>query len=426
MKTAKLIQLERDRLVAIDEARSILADLEIATDEKRARELGKKHDTAMRKLDLIGLDIEEETLRASGPDTDARRRQRPVDDTDIDHRDTETNSGWSQRNGEEIRVLKPHQRVSTEHHEGLRLGDTLRALITGPRNDAERRALSEGTDSAGGFTVPDILASQFIDRLRANSVVIRAGARTVPMISDNLSIARQETDPTVAWRNENAAITESDPTFGRVTLQARSLMGMVRLSRELADDSVNVSAMLENAFIQAMAVEFDRAMLYGSGTAPEPRGVSNTSGIGSVSMGVNGATLTNYDNIIDTIYAIQLANAADPTAMIYHPRTGASLAKLKDGQSNPLTVPEMVRKVPALTTTSAPITETQGTATSQCSSIILGNFSEMLIGLRMQLRIVVLQERYADTNQLGIVAGMRGDMQLAHPASFAKLIGVKP
>ncbi len=33
---------------------------------------------------------------------------------------------------------------------GLSFGGFLRAMVTGPRNDAERRALSEGTDSAGG------------------------------------------------------------------------------------------------------------------------------------------------------------------------------------------------------------------------------------------------------------------------------------
>ena len=39
----------------------------------------------------------------------------------------------------------------------LRLGDCLRAMITGPRNELEKRVLAAGTDSAGGFTVPDIL-----------------------------------------------------------------------------------------------------------------------------------------------------------------------------------------------------------------------------------------------------------------------------
>ncbi len=85
-----------------------------------------------------------------------------------------------------------------------------------------------------------------------------------------------------------------------------------------------------------------------------------------------GAALTNYDSLIDAIYEMQLDNAADPTAAIMHPRTLASLAKLKDGNSNPMTVPEMVARMPMLTTTAAPIGETQGTATN-ASSIVCGD-----------------------------------------------------
>ena len=36
-------------------------------------------------------------------------------------------------------------------------------------------------DSAGGYTVPEVLASRFIDRTRNAMVVMRAGAQTVPM-----------------------------------------------------------------------------------------------------------------------------------------------------------------------------------------------------------------------------------------------------
>ena len=52
------------------------------------------------------------------------------------------------------------------------------------------RALSEGTDSAGGFTVPEIVGSRFIDRVRDALVVQRAGAQIVPMTSDTLHLAR--------------------------------------------------------------------------------------------------------------------------------------------------------------------------------------------------------------------------------------------
>ena len=87
------------------------------------------------------------------------------------------------------------------------------------------------------------------------------------MTSETLAIARLASDPTFAWRAENAEVTASDPTFERVMLEAKSLMGLVRVSRELLEDSVNVSSILENAFTKGMALEFDRAALYGSGSA---------------------------------------------------------------------------------------------------------------------------------------------------------------
>jgi HK97 family phage major capsid protein len=334
-------------------------------------------------------------------------------------------SGWSDKQGAEIRVLTPKQPFATSRRvDGPSLGDCLRAMIAGPRNQAERRALSEGTDSAGGFTVPLPLAMEFIDKLRARSVVIAAGARTIDMTSETLALARLDTDPTFAWRAENTEVMPSDPTFSRVLLTAKSLSGMVKVSRELVEDSNNVSAALENAFMKGMALEFDRAALYGTG-GDQPTGVALTSGINSVSMGTNGAALSGYDSLIDTIYEMQLDNAADPTAMIYHPRTGVTLAKMKDGEGNPIIVPKMVADVPRLVTTSMPINEAQGTATT-ASSILFGDWRELLIGLRASLRVGILRERFAEFHQYAFISYMRGDVQLAHANSFSRLKGIIP
>jgi hypothetical protein len=139
-------------------------------------------------------------------------------------------------------------------------------MITGPRNELERRALSEGTDSAGGFTVPDILMARWIDRLRTALVIVRAGAVTVPLTSDSVKIARLLADPTAAWRSENAAVAESDPTFEAVTFAPKSLDVFTKVSRELLEDSVNITEMLETAFVRSFAVEVDRVCLYGTGT----------------------------------------------------------------------------------------------------------------------------------------------------------------
>lgn len=430
-RTAHLGDMEPRELVAARQAfrnlsRSVLDKMSDGASDAEIRQCESIHTLAMAGFDLVR---DEEELRAVAQ-SDERQRRRPRESGEQfggDSPDGEFRAapgGWSDRNGTEIRVLSPSQPFATETRaNGPALGDMLRAMVTGPRNEMERRALAEGTDSAGGYTVPTPLASEFIDRLRAKSVAIRAGARTVPMTSETLAIARLETDPVVAWRQENAAVAESDPTFGRVTLQARSLMGMVRVSRELLDDSVNVSEMLTNAFTLGMALEFDRAILFGSGTAPEPRGVFNTNGINVVSLGANGDTLDGYGPLIDAIYQMQLDNSADPTAMIWHPRTGANLAKLVDGDGNPLVAPEMVAKVPKLSTTSVPIDQAQGTG-EDASTVLMGDWTQLLIGLRSSLRIEVLKERYADYHQYAFVAHMRGDAQLAHTGSFSAVTGI--
>lgn len=431
---ASWADLHQIRSEARKASRRVLKALEkpVLTDEE-SRKGQSAHDVLMAIYDFAQDEMDRRdsfgqreplTPEQTGRPLNAGGEARAFDDGGTASFGSRT--GWADRSGTEIRVLAPSDSFAERsRHDGPGLGAVLRALVTGPRNDAERRALSEGTDSAGGYTVPTPLAAEFIDRLRAASVCIRAGARTVPLTSETLSIARLETDPTMAWRAENAAIGESDPTFGRVQFQARSLAGLVRVSRELLEDSVNIEAMLMNAFVQQTAVEFDRGCLYGSGSSDEPTGIGVLSGVTEVSMGTNGGALADFDEIIDTIYAMQLANAGDPSAMIYHPRTAAALAKLKDANSNPLSVPEMVAKVPKLATTSVPIDQTQGTAVN-ASSVLVGDYKRMLIGLRSHLRIEVLKERYADSHQYGFVAFLRGDVQVEHKAAFAKLVGIIP
>ncbi len=429
MKTARLIELDRQRLDLIEEARSLLSELKNETNPAKAEELDRKHSAAMRALDVNALDIDEAKLLAA--DEEARQSRRPGASGEASGVNapgdylTGERSNWIDERGKPVRVLGRGERMAERRESSVGVGDLVRAQITGPRNEAEERALSEGTNSAGGFTVPTPLASQFIDLMRARSVVMTAGAMTVPMDSQTLAIARLETDPDSGWRNENAAIAEGDPTFGRVTFTARTLAGKLTLSRELAADSLNVGAMIENAFAQSMAVELDRAALYGSGTAPEPRGVVNTSGINAVSMGTNGAAILDYDDILDTLLELKNSNAADPTAMIANPRTEIALAKLKDADGNPLVPPAMVGRIPLLSTTSAPIDEDEGTATN-ASSIVFGDFRELMIGMRQQLEIRVFDQPLAGTGQLLVVAWMRADVQLATPKSFAKLTGIIP
>ena len=111
--------------------------------------------------------------------------------------------------------------------------------------------------------------------------------------------------------------------------------------------------------------------------------------------------------------------------MVAAPRTARTINGLVDSTGQPLQQPPRLAGIPMLTTTSVPVTETQGTA-SNTSSILMGDWSSVVVGMRTQLQVSVLQERFADNGQVGFVLWLRADVALARPAAMARIVGIKP
>lgn len=324
-------------------------------------------------------------------------------------------------------VLAPQQRFATwardslkpkDEYRGLDLGTYLRSMVLGGKTDIERRALSEGSDSAGGYTVPTTLSAQLVDLMRAQSVAVRAGAQTVPLTSDRHHIAKVLTDPVPAWRSEAGAVAESDPTFGLIEMVPRSLAVMCKISYELMEDSLNLATELPRVLAAAMAVELDRVALLGTGTAPQPRGIANTVGIGTFAQ--NGL-VTGYGNLSRARTAILSANAGPVSAYIMHPRDEGSFVDLADSTGQPLNPPQAIGSIPMLTTTSIPI---NGGAGTDESTIIAGNFAHLLLGIRHDVRIELLRETFASNLQYAFIAHMRADVVVQHASAFYTLTGV--
>jgi len=429
MKGTEAIQMRRDRTVLIADAKAILDKVQaeerktMTTDEEKR--FDKLHAEAERLLaSAERIELHETRERQAAERWLANKRGGTGTEPETAE---DTGDGLVLSRGESAATRLRTLGLGDESYQGLTLGNFLRSIVLGPRTDTEKRALSEGTDSAGGFTVPTQLLGESIDKLRAATTVFKAGARTVLLNTDKTSIARLATDPTATWKVENAQLSDNSPTFERIVFDAQSLMSIVLLSREVLEDSVNIERMLAQGFAGAFAVKLDAAALLGSGTPPEPQGIFGASGIGSVSMGAAGATLaatSGYAKIVDLMQALADANAAPPTALIMAPRTQAQIAKLADTTTQPLNPPAMVAAIPQMVTTTIPVNQVVGGSGAVCSSIIAGDFSQLYVGIRTQMRIEVLKERYADYLQYGLLCYMRADVQLAHPASFAKLIGI--
>ena len=330
-----------------------------------------------------------------------------------------------------LAVLAPNEKLSAMTGASeYGLGELVRAIVTGDnsRGVELKAAMGVGTGAAGGFLVPEPLSADVIDRARAQARVLQAGARTIPMTASTLKIARVTGDPSAAWKLENAAGPASDMTLDRVEMTARTLVSHVKASVELLEDSENAQDVIERSLGAALALELDRAALRGSGTAPEPRGIRNATGVNIQSMGVNGAALTNYDPFSTAVQTIQAANG-QPGAIIYSPRTAGVLDRLKDTTNQPLRPPPSFEERAKLPTSQIPENLTHGTATTATEAYV-GQWDELLIGVRRELVIEVSRQAADSTDsawrqlQVFIRAYLRADIALAQPSHFTVITGI--
>ena len=346
--------------------------------------------------------------------------------------------------GKSIRVLAPKDRMVDlvePAHSVLSVGKCLRGIVTGRWDgaEAERKAMTEGTLGSGGYLLPSPLSASIIDRARNASAVIRAGAITVPMDGASLAMARVTADPTCAWHTENAAITASEPTFDRVTFAAKSLASLATMSVELFEDVANIDSLVTSIIGKVLALELDRAALRGTGTAPEPRGIRNQTSVtvDSTTFGTDGAAISTttptgavaWDRLAKQVSALWGVNE-NPNAVIYAPRTAGELDLLRASTGDPLSPPASVAALQRLFTNQVPINLTQG-GSNDCSEAYVGDFSQAMIGLRRD--VVVEVSRFANvgstslfsTMGVGIRAYLRADFQLARPAAFRVVTGIR-
>ena len=430
----------RTRKAELRSSASAILNAPAGADGTLSDEQRTAYDGHVADLDRITGDLDR-AERMEREDLEARGRTVAGDPapTGVEHRvfagvstrAEPTGDGWRTPEGDRVPVLTVEQRIGDYAPAGedaasqIGLSGFMRALVNGPRTDLERRALAEGAVATGGAYLPTPLATEVIDAARVRNVAFQAGARTVPMTAKTLRMAKVISDPVPGWRPENALIPESEPVFGDVSMTAHTLAVRFTASRELLEDAPNMDATLRAVMAAAFARGLDAAVFFGTGENEQPLGIANTPGVQSVSLGTNGATPTGYAPFLDALLALETANEGKVTAIVQAPRTGRTFNGLVDSQGQPMNKPDVLANIPVLTTTGIPVNQTQGTA-NNASTSFMGDFSQVLVGIRTQLQITVLQERFAEFGQIGFVGWLRADVQVARPAALAKIVGIKP
>ena len=413
----KLQQKLREKL---NEMRAVLAK---AKTEKRGLNADEQRQWDALKVQRTDIDME---LQAFAPET---QRMAPLDPFSDDRRWTD---GRAVALRSKDRVTDHLQRRGelAPQTERVSFGELVRAFATGDQrrlNDSEKRALGASVMSAGGVIAPSPVAADVIDFARAQSRVMQAGALTVPMGAGSLDLAKITDGITPEWKAENEEGAESDAAFGSVILTAKTLHVHCYVGLELIEDAPNAAEVVEREFTAAMAQEFDRVGLLGTGLVNQPRGIYYWGGVNERALGAgNGAAPADYDFLIDAIGDIWTAHG-EPTATLYSSRTAVSLAKLKEAVNlQPLRVPPTLENIPRLVTNQIPNNFTVGSSTD-CSIAITGDFRMLAIGIRVGFQFEVSRDAgdAFKKGQVMVRARLRGDVGVLRANHFTVTSGIR-
>lgn len=266
------------------------------------------------------------------------------------------------------------------------LGKSQFAPVSGREIEKWARAVGveskDVTTSTGGALIPSPLAAFLIDAARAATVVIRLGARTVPMGSRTLSVPRLDADPTPQWLAEGATVTASDPTLSSLLLTSQRLDCRTNATIEALEDSnpVALGETLANSIAKAFALKVDAAALRGSGVAPEPAGIRNTSGVQTYANAANGDPLTY--SLLMTLASLVAGVNQTPTGAVVATRSAFALGSQVDNVGQPVRPPAYLDNISILDTTSLPLNITKGTLATGTEAYV-GAWDQLYIGTRV-------------------------------------------
>ena len=187
--------------------------------------------------------------------------------------------------------------------------------------------LSESTDADGGYLVPEEFEHQIISGLdEAN--VIRSLAKVITTHSDR-KIPISVGHSVATWTAENAAFTESNPTFGQKQIDAFKLTDLIRVSVELLQDSeFDLESYIAAEFARAFGIAEEQAFCVGTGTN-QPTGIFTANG-GEVGVIAAAANAITVDEIISLVYALKSPYRKN-AKFLMNDSTVSLLRKLKDG-----------------------------------------------------------------------------------------------
>lgn len=315
--------------------------------------------------------------------------------------------------------------------QGEGLNDELRSFIKGEKRSImlaptpeEARALSKGTPTAGGNTVPVSFYGSLWEHLVESATLMNGGATIFTTTSgENIEIPITTSHGAAAAVAEAAAIAGTDPAFSKRTLGAYKYGQLVKVSRELVEDAgFDLEGYLARTVGRNIGNAFGAKLISGAGTT-EPTGITVSSTLGKTGA-ASVVGVPSMDDLIDLFYSVTSPYRDQASAKwLMKDSTAAVVRKFREGSGTGayLWQPSVIEGQPDRLLNKPVLTDPNVAGTGLAAkSVLFGDLSAYAVRVVNGIKFERSDEFAFDTDQITFRATIRGDGLLVDQTGAVK------
>jgi HK97 family phage major capsid protein len=404
---------------------SIADELQALSDLSQENELDQNQIELVNELDAEFKSLEEKrmSLQAVQDKLDAAKAAKAIPETSSIVEPAQIEDSVKE-DKQVIPARVKNQRVKhfASAEDAYISGMYLAALGGNARAKEFLAAQSIGTDSLGGFTVPDPLSDALINLIEDRGTARQKSQRIV-MSADTWSVPKVAGQATIYYPNEAASISDSSVSFSQVQLAAKKLAALVKMSTEVTEDSIlDMLSVVVDSIAYSIALEEDKNLFNGVSGGVNTSGIAGDASVDDTNVAsVSALALTDLTACSSGIGnpIIGAVNEWYMSPVVFHGAVrdllnaagNNSMRELEEGQ-RPTLLGYPVNLVSCL-----PSAPASGELVAVFGDLRLGAY----FGDRRALNFKTLNELYMEQDQIGVVATERIDIKVANPEVLAKI-----
>lgn len=280
----------------------------------------------------------------------------------------------------------------------------------------QRVTLNTGVDAYGGYLVPTTFANKIIEKLRDSNYLWQVA--TIEQTSSEKKIPTSVSKPQFGWIDELGEYPVTDASFGQLTVDAYKVGGILKISEELLyDNTYNLEGRLSRDFTNAARDASEAAFVDGDGNN-KPRGLTLDAEVGKTAAATNAVT---FNDIIELEHSLRPPYRRNARFLL-NDKTSLALRLLKNDNDQYIWQPSVQAGRPdRLLSYPVAYSENMPDMAASSKPIAFGDFSYYTIYIRRGIVMQRLNEKYADTGEVGFKTYMRIDGLLTLPEAVKVL-----